>query len=267
MDLAGMSKDGHIKRPLNSFMVWAKEQRRLMNRNNPRMRNAEISKILGEEWRKMPEDEKKPYVEEAVRLRRQHKVDHPNYRYRPRRKNRLDVGGDGGASPQRMTAFPALYPSPLGSMHAKLTAPSVTKTSSVPIYPRLSADSTAFSFDLYPKPTMAPAFALGGPSWHGFLSPNRPPPFYSPYLSRLGPDASGSFPAYGKTPAVTQEEISTHSKAVWSPFLASRPEMPSVWISRTQQRDVTTKSKRNLTDFCALNCAIWFLIWLTIDLD
>lgn len=229
MDLA-VSKDGHIKRPLNSFMVWAKEQRRLMNRNNPRMRNAEISKILGEEWRKMPDEDKKPYVEEAVRLRRQHKVDHPNYRYRPRRKNRLDVGADGSASPQRLTAF-SLYSSPLGP-HGKLPAPAATKTSSVPIYPRLSPESPSFSFaDLYPKPTMAPfpVGPLGGPSWHGFLSPTRPAPFYSPFLSRLAPDSGlsgGSFP-FAKTP-VTQEEIPTHSKPTWSPFLPPRPEMPPV---------------------------------------
>lgn len=51
------------------------------------MRNADISKILGEEWRKMPEKDKQPYVQQAVYLRRQHKIDYPNYRYRPRRKN------------------------------------------------------------------------------------------------------------------------------------------------------------------------------------
>ncbi|KAK3744876.1 hypothetical protein QZH41_003656 [Actinostola sp. cb2023] len=80
----------HIKRPLNSFMVWAKEKRRMMNKKNPKMRNADISKILGEEWRKMAEKDKQPYVQQAVYLRRQHKIDYPNYRYRPRRKNNQD---------------------------------------------------------------------------------------------------------------------------------------------------------------------------------
>ncbi|EDO44399.1 predicted protein, partial [Nematostella vectensis] len=83
-----IASQDHVKRPLNSFMVWAKEKRRAMNRENPKMRNAEISKILGDEWRKMPESEKLPYTEEALRLRRQHKVDHPNYRYKPRRKHK-----------------------------------------------------------------------------------------------------------------------------------------------------------------------------------
>lgn len=56
------------------------------------MRNADISKILGEEWRKMPEKDKQPYVQQAVYLRRQHKIDYPNYRYRPRRKNSQGLG-------------------------------------------------------------------------------------------------------------------------------------------------------------------------------
>lgn len=77
----------HIKRPLNSFMVWAKERRRSMNKSNPRMRNADISKILGEEWRKMSSSDKQPYVQQAVYLRRQHKIEYPHYRYRPRRKH------------------------------------------------------------------------------------------------------------------------------------------------------------------------------------
>lgn len=51
------------------------------------MRNADISKILGEEWRKMSLSDKQPYVQQAVYLRRQHKIEYPHYRYRPRRKN------------------------------------------------------------------------------------------------------------------------------------------------------------------------------------
>jgi hypothetical protein len=68
-------------------MVWAKGRRRTLNKTNPKMRNADISKILGEEWRKMSADDKQPYVQQAIYLRRQHKIDHPHYRYRPRRKH------------------------------------------------------------------------------------------------------------------------------------------------------------------------------------
>merc|ERR1719468_757410 len=110
----GAGGKDRINGPMNAFMVWSRIQRRKIAQENPKMHNSEISRRLGTEWKMLTETQKRPFIDEAKRIRAQHMNDHPEYKYRPRRKPKtLQRSG----YPYPLAYFPTSGLDPFNPLH------------------------------------------------------------------------------------------------------------------------------------------------------
>jgi len=96
-----------VKRPMNAFMVFSQLERRKIVQLAPDMHNAEISKYLGARWKRLSEIERRPFIDEAERLKMLHLREYPDYKYKPRKRAKK------GTSPPTNTTIPHNTSSPM----------------------------------------------------------------------------------------------------------------------------------------------------------
>lgn len=75
----------YVKRSMNPFMVYSTAERANVAATGL-PNNMAVTKELGRRWQALSDAERAPYIEEAKRLKAQHKKDHPDYKYQPRKK-------------------------------------------------------------------------------------------------------------------------------------------------------------------------------------
>ncbi|EAT44266.1 AAEL004381-PA [Aedes aegypti] len=82
-------KDAKIRRPMNAFMIFSKRHRALVHQKHPNQDNRTVSKILGEWWYALKQDEKTKYHELASEVKEAHFRAHPEWKWcsKDRRKS------------------------------------------------------------------------------------------------------------------------------------------------------------------------------------
>uniref|UniRef100_A0A1I7UFG5 Sex-determining region Y protein n=1 Tax=Caenorhabditis tropicalis TaxID=1561998 RepID=A0A1I7UFG5_9PELO len=71
-------KEKKPKQPPNGFMLFSAKNRKQIVDENPKLTNNEISQAVGARWKNLLPEEKKPYLEEAQRLRDEYNLNNPD---------------------------------------------------------------------------------------------------------------------------------------------------------------------------------------------
>ncbi|KAI0392441.1 hypothetical protein F5Y17DRAFT_467535 [Xylariaceae sp. FL0594] len=86
------AKAPKVPRPRNAFILFRQAYQGRFAAENPGLANPEISKLIGEKWRKQPENEKKYWKTLAEEEKERHQKQYPGYKYQPRRGGRNGSG-------------------------------------------------------------------------------------------------------------------------------------------------------------------------------
>ncbi|KAI6214662.1 hypothetical protein M3Y94_00295000 [Aphelenchoides besseyi] len=176
----------YIKRPLNAYMIWTRHARDGILKDNPHLKMNEVSKTMGEMWKKLPEENKKPFFVIARKSALKHKKaleKDPNLAYVPSRKkvkkgdkpDEASIKDEGSKSNQQRTSA-SPYPTPSASPHTPMTRSGFPHSSQTP-QPPIEAPRPHQSAVFPPPAIVKPVNSSVAP----FSSPVHATPLAQPY--------------------------------------------------------------------------------------
>ncbi|KAL0092804.1 high mobility group box domain-containing protein [Phycomyces blakesleeanus] len=116
-----------LKRPPNAYLLFNRFMRSKLLKVNPNLSVAEISKSVSAQWKELSEKERKPYNQEASRLKQEHMDMHPNFVYTRRSKAELEKAGH-RTRPSQKRKDMMLKAEALGQGEASTASSSSSKT-------------------------------------------------------------------------------------------------------------------------------------------
>ncbi|KAJ2922946.1 hypothetical protein H1R20_g14136, partial [Candolleomyces eurysporus] len=101
---------GYIPRPPNAFMLFRADFVRQKHvPGSIETNHGSLSKIIGNCWRSLPLDEKRVWEQKAKHEKAAHKIQYPNYRFRPvHNKNKKKIGTNGDADNSKGSSTPGI---------------------------------------------------------------------------------------------------------------------------------------------------------------
>jgi hypothetical protein len=124
-----LSKQQHIKRPMNAFMIFGQEQRSKLQRLHPNEPNSTISCLIGQAWHALSATDRFVYMEKAKQFKEEHQQKYPSYKYMPtkRRQQQQPQQHNKPLRPQRKTLKAAVLNDVRNKLNLHIQVPAAEK--------------------------------------------------------------------------------------------------------------------------------------------
>ncbi|EED81751.1 predicted protein, partial [Postia placenta Mad-698-R] len=76
----------HIPRPSNCFILYKNDYIRRLYESGYEAMSKDITKVIGAQWRLLPENERRYWKDKAKEVKDDHRLSNPGYRYKPEHK-------------------------------------------------------------------------------------------------------------------------------------------------------------------------------------